>query len=488
MPPSKEDIDNRVYVKELSDFECVIVRAMADSPQWLSGVDESALRWALSLARVSVVENSDGGNLSLVDIGHATDVYRQHLFLLLKNYVDGKNVTDPKGLTGQISAIRTLVRNERKELLELYRNSLSAEALDNAVRQRPLALALGGGGGTSFIFVGAFCELEEAGLIPSLITGTSMGALLGAYRARYKNFNLNDLQKAMVPLTWEKVAKPMHLGSRFGLPATFRLYLREVFGLEFQVENRHLRLSDLQIPFRATVSGITHIEGQPDPDFSAYEHLLDNVSTELSNFRVKQKGMTRALLDLAKKPLQAIYLGRDEITSEFDVLDAVGFSAAVPGLFQYDISQNDPRMLALTAKVLKHYGVLRLFDGGFVDNLPAKEAQDAIQSGAAKGRDPFVLALDAFAPNLHAHWLFLPLMRAAAENSREGRKVAHLTITYRRVLSPLNMVPTKKEFERVVSHGREETIPHMSFIQKILGPIPAPPGVVSELDGEVSVF
>lgn len=466
MPPTKEDTDNRAYVKELSDFECAIVRAMADSPQWLSEVDESALRWALSLARVSVVENYHGGLLSLVDIGHATDVYRQQLFLALKNCVDGKNVTDPKGVTGQISSIRTLVRNERKELLELYRNSLSAEALDNAVRQRPLALALGGGGGTSFIFVGAFCELEEAGIIPSLITGTSMGALLGAYRARHKKFNFSDLQKAMVPLTWEKVAKPLHLASRFGLPATFRLYLREVFGLEFQREQRNLRLSDLQIPFRATVSGITRIEGQPDPDFSAYKNLLD----------------------MATKPLRAIYLGHDEITCEFDVLDAAGFSAAVPGLFHYDISEDDARMLTLTAEIMHHYGVLRLFDGGFVDNLPAKEALDSIQSGAASGRDPFVLALDGFAPNLHAHWLFLPLMRVAAENSREGRKVAHLTITYRRVLSPLNLLPSSKEFERVVAHGREETIPHMAFIKKMLGPIPVPPGVVSELDGEASVF
>ncbi len=487
MPPTKEDTDNRVYVKELSDFECAIVHAMVKDPRWLSEVDEAALRWALSLARVSIVENFGGNAVGLVDIGHATDTYRQQLFLVLKNFVDSKNVIDQKGLTGQIAIIRKLVRDERKELLELYRNSLSARALDDAVRKRPLALALGGGGGTSFIFVGAFCELEEAGIIPSVITGTSMGALLGAYRARHKNFVFSNLQKAMVPLNWEKVAKPLHLSSKFGLPATFRLYLREVFGLEFQKDHRNLRLSDLKIPFRATVSGITHIEGQPDPDFSAYEHLLDNVSTETSSFRVKHKSMTRALLDLAKKPLRPIYLGHDEITSEFDALDAAGFSAAVPGLFHYDIAADDKRMLALTAEVMRHYGVVRLFDGGFVDNLPAKEAREAIQSGAALGRDPFVLALDGFAPNLHAHWLFLPLMRVAAEHSREGRRVAHLTITYRRVLSPLNLVPSSKEFERVVANGREETLPHIAFIQKMLGPIPVPAGVVSELDGEVSV-
>ena len=55
-------------------------------------------------------------------------------------------------------------------------------------------------------------------------------------------------------------------------------------------------------------------------------------------------------MDFAQKPLKKIYLGADKLTKAFDVLDAIGFSAAIPGIFHYDILRNDPRMIALDNK------------------------------------------------------------------------------------------------------------------------------------------
>ncbi|MBU1741669.1 MAG: patatin-like phospholipase family protein, partial [Proteobacteria bacterium] len=58
-------------------------------------------------------------------------------------------------------------------------------------RQRPgssggadYALALGGGGARGVAHIGVVQALEEAGLRPGLITGTSMGAVVGAVYAR----------------------------------------------------------------------------------------------------------------------------------------------------------------------------------------------------------------------------------------------------------------------------------------------------------------
>lgn len=470
-------IDNRVLVNDLAEIEILLVRLLTNHPDWLSSSDESVLRWALSLARVSAVENNDEIKPKVVEIGHATDVYRQQLFNLLKPFISENKVVDKAGVGGVISSLRTLVANERQELIDLYRQSLSEKALDDAVRSRPLALALSGGGGTSFVFIGAFAELEKAGIVPSVITGTSMGALLGAYRARNIKFNLDSFINILSPLSWEKVAKPLHLTSNFGIPATFKLYFRDVFGPEFKYEDRFCRISDLAIPFRATVSGLAHIEGQPDPDFESYSHLLDDIEPKASVFRSKEKGIIRILRDLASKPLLPIYIGSDSLTQNFDVLDAIGFSAAVPGLFHYDIDTNDKRMMDLTAKMMQDYGVVRLFDGGFVDNLPALEAKESIQSGITKVRDPFVLALDGFAPNLHRHWLFLPLMRIAAEHSKLGYKTANLAITYKHVLSPLNLFPSIKELERAIDNGTKETALHIPFIKKMLGPIPMPAGI-----------
>jgi hypothetical protein len=165
------------------------------------------------------------------------------------------------------------------------------------------------------------------------------------------------------------------------------------------------------------------------------------------------------------------------------VLDAVGFSSSVPGIIHYDILRDDPRMVGLVQQLIAREGVSRLVDGGLIDNLPAKEAWRAIQDGAAPGeRDPFVLSLDAFAPQLTTrHLLFLPLMRIAAENSRAGREQSHLVVTFKNVLSPLSVVPTPTEFLRAVENGRREMEPHIPLIRKMIGPIPDPPGILTEL-------
>ena len=470
----KQGSDNRERIKELSDVECMLVRALAEDLKLLGKQDESTLRWALSLARVSSVVIAKNGKSQEVDIGHATDAYRQDLAdRLLPLFKDPQKI-NWAGVEEAIPFIFSLIKQERRELQELYRNKMPIEALDEAVRTRPLALALGGGGGTSYIFLGALAELEEAGIRPDVLTGTSMGAILGAYRARDKELNLANLRQIMSALTLGRLVQPLQQGSRFGVPSTFRLLLREAFSSEFQREGCFLRLSDLAIPFRVAVAGIPHVEGEPEKNMDEYSHLLENDVVKAVQIKKQEKSITRALLNLATQPLVGIYLGSDELTKEFDVLDAMGFSSAIPGIFHYDIFREDERMIELISKMMHKYQVSRLVDGGFVDNLPAAEAKRAVQSGAVSKRDPFVLALDGFAPNLQRHWMFLPVMQMASERSKEGREVAQLTITYKKVLSPINIVPSLDELDRVIAHGREETKPHMPFIKKMLEPIPFP--------------
>jgi hypothetical protein len=313
----KADPDSRRFVKELAQMECVLVGAMTEEKAWLSRVDESALRWALSLARVSMVQMPKGEREGSADIGHATDIYRQRLYDLLTPFVSEGRVKNRDELVQRIPQIRKLVAGERQELIELYRNSITAAALDNAVRRRPLALALSGGGGTSYVFTGAFAELEEAGIKPSGLAGSSMGAVLGAYRALHSDFDLADFKRVMGSLSWDKVVQPFQQGSRFGVPSTFRLYLREVFGHEFERDGRFLRLCDLAIPLRVVVAGIPHIEGAPDTDLAPYAHLLDDIGLNPRELKKNEKGITRALLELATKPLRAIYLGQDELSRYF---------------------------------------------------------------------------------------------------------------------------------------------------------------------------
>ena len=374
--------------------------------------------------------------------------------------------------------ITSLLQKERASLLELYGARLAHEALDEAVRRRPLALALGGGGGSGYIFLGAMLELEEAGLRPDVIAGTSMGAILGAFRAMNATFEIEAMRKLISSLSWSRVFRLFERKSRFGVPATLSLYLREVIGHEFEKEGGFKSLADMDIPLRVIVAGLKKAEGEAEPDFDQYAYLLDETASNPIQLKRRAGGILKTVIDFARKPIQRITLGLDERTSGFDVLDAIGFSASVPGMIHYDIERNDPQMVAMVEALMLREGVSRLFDGGFADNLPALDAWYAAQDGTIAQRDPMVLALDCFAPQLSRHLLFLPLMRLAGENSKEGKEIANLTIAYRKVLSPLHVVPKANAFLRVVEDGRAETRAQIPFIRKMVGPIPDPPEVL----------
>ena len=64
----------RPWARELQRLEVLLLKAVVADPSWLAPHDESALRWALSLSRISAVQvRPDEGTADVVDIGHATD-------------------------------------------------------------------------------------------------------------------------------------------------------------------------------------------------------------------------------------------------------------------------------------------------------------------------------------------------------------------------------------------------------------------------------
>jgi predicted acylesterase/phospholipase RssA len=473
----------RARVRELADFERRIVRRCVEESSWLPRHDESAIRWALSLARISeVVVPGAPADEAVVEVGHATDAFRTKLHDLLAPYIGDGGAIKREAIRAQIPKVRELAAKERRELVRLFGGRLPQSALDRAVRRRPLALALGGGGGTGYVFIGAMLVLDEAGLVPDVIAGTSMGAILGAFRARKRSFALTEMKQLIARLSWRRIFRVLEGGSRFGVPATLKLFLREVIGHEFEKDGGFMNLNDLEVPLRVTVAGITQVEGQREEDFDRYAHLLDDVVIDVRKLRRRARAVGRAMVELTRRPLKAIYLGADELTEDFDVLDAIGFSSAVPGVIHYDILRDDPRMISLVTQLMKREGVARFVDGGWVDNLPAQEAARAITDGVVEQRDPFVLALDGFAPNFRRNILFLPLMRLGEANSRRGRDVADFTLRFENVLSPLSVVPTPEDFLRAVANGRAEMAPHVPFVRKMVGPIPDPPGIITELD------
>ncbi len=65
-----------------------------------------------------------------------------------------------------------------------------------------VALVLGSGGPRGYAHIGVLKVLEEAGIVPDLIVGSSVGALLGAFWADGRNANeIDELAATGGPLT-----------------------------------------------------------------------------------------------------------------------------------------------------------------------------------------------------------------------------------------------------------------------------------------------
>ncbi|HEX2566629.1 MAG TPA: patatin-like phospholipase RssA [Burkholderiales bacterium] len=141
-------------------------------------------------------------------------------------------------------------------------------------RKPRVGLALGSGSARGWAHIGAIRGLEERGIKPDIVCGTSVGALVGAF---YASGELDQLERWVSNLAWTTVVRLMDVTWRGGLI-------------------RGQRLFNL---FRATFH---------DQDIAELPVLFGAVATEL-------------------------YSGRELWLRHGRVLDAVRASCAMPGLF-----------------------------------------------------------------------------------------------------------------------------------------------------------
>jgi predicted acylesterase/phospholipase RssA len=325
------------------------------------------------------------------------------------------------------------------------------------------------------VYPGAYEVLERHGLTPDLMVGTSIGALMSMFRARLRRFDSAPLVAAARRLSWGGVFQVLETANRYGLPATLRLRLRTALGTLFLREDGgSMRFVDCEIPLVIVVTGITVDAMKHDLDF--YEHLLDD-DVRRSGISAGLQGTLKALRILREflaRPdaLRCIALGRDPGTEEFDVLDAAGFSSAVPAVLHYDVIRDDPHMHRILDHLYAEYGITRLGEGGLTSNVPARIAWETVASGRFGRRNAFVLALDCFAPNPR-RIAWYPMQQAVrAANVEADRAFADLYLPFTRTLSPLNLVPSIRDAMTAIRWGREELAPHMPFVERMCAPLP----------------
>lgn len=150
--------------------------------------------------------------------------------------------------------------------------------------QQSISLALGGGGARGIAHLGVLRALEEAGITPSLLVGTSMGAVIGAMFACYRDTNEverriemlvnsdfmrstgldtysrsgDSIQKKGFDLLFNQLRKNMQLARVFTsagtVPSTALLQ-----AMEFLIDD--VNIEDLSIPFCAVATDLE--EGTP---------------------------------------------------------------------------------------------------------------------------------------------------------------------------------------------------------------------------------
>ncbi|HZD21271.1 MAG TPA: patatin-like phospholipase RssA [Burkholderiales bacterium] len=115
-------------------------------------------------------------------------------------------------------------------------------------RKPRIGLALGAGSARGWAHIGAIRALEEHGVKPDLICGTSIGALVGAV---YASGQLDQLEAWVTGLAWSKVWRLMDITLKGGLIRGQRLF--NLFRATFQ----ELEISELATPFGAIATELS---------------------------------------------------------------------------------------------------------------------------------------------------------------------------------------------------------------------------------------
>ena len=460
-------------VRPFEEAEAALVRSVVSSPPWLSEADEAVLRYALNLARAGWVRAPDGGD---VDLAPVLLPFREDVRAALPA-LTAPGGPDRPAVTRLAAALGPRVVRFRDLAVAASDGRLPRAALDREVCEKALVVVCGGGGGVVWSYLGAFQLLEQYGLVPRLLAGTSMGAALALFRARRVRWRAEGAAQVLAGLSFRTLFRFLQGESRYGLPAAMRLYLRAAIGEFLKGPDGHpLTLGQLAIPLVVSITGVRNGALPRDPDY--YQHLLDLAEDERPNLISRMAGeVFQAVGELLaqRDRFARIYLGGDEETRDFDAIDAVGFSSALPGVIHYDVLREDERMRRLLDDLFRRQDLLRLVDGGLVDNLPAREAWGAVQRGLVGRRNAFVLALEGFGPKL-AQPLWYGLQQLAAGSVAWNRPFVHLFHSYQRVLSPVDIVPDPGDLQRVVNDGKAELHPELPFLAHMVRPFPAPEG------------
>ncbi len=461
-----------VRTRELKEFERRFIELLVDDSASLHPRHQALFRYALSLAQMKEFRTAEGTDVDLAD---DVDGLRRWMIESIVPMLppDKKAQIDSLREIAPVLALR--VEKTRSQMLERHVNDFGSEALDDELRKKRLVLVLGGGGGSGLVHLGTFALLKELGFTPELIVGSSMGSIMGLMRAIDRSYDPISVAMAFPKsVDYNAIFRPFSGFSRFGFPGAFHLNImrlaREVF--EELLGHSMPRFSDLPIRLEIVATGVRKGFRFDDRE---YEQAGDESLTPLA-LRRKLKLFFGAVRQLSKNPrlLTQVVFGAEEGTEQFPVIEAAGFSCAVPGLLNYDIFHDDPETIGPLEQVFERRQLLRLCDGGVINNVPSKVAWESVQRGSIGTRNTHIMSFDAFAPlSKGSNLIWIPIQQIARPAVVANMPYSSYHKTFRNPPSPLQiLVNSYSKLKQIIKNAREELEPDVPYIRESLKELP----------------
>tara|TARA_R110000850_G_scaffold67188_2_gene149584 strand:- start:100923 stop:102359 length:1437 start_codon:yes stop_codon:yes gene_type:complete len=466
---------------KLQRMEMALVRARIACPGVIADRDYHRLRYILGFARLHVF--SPGAALrsvSRADLAVDEGIVAPFRELTVRALYGPLYREESLKLRLEKSAsvlepLRAALESARPKLLAQHRAELSEAELDAEVGWRSLVSICGGGGGAGYVYIGAAARLRAEGMSSDYLVGSSIGALIGAFLARSRELDIQALMDWAKRLNMSSIFSRPMVGPSYTLPGLLRLHLKGLHQAMQHPDGSPLRLSDLEIPYEAVISGLRT---------RVYDHLpegLREFSSVGGGGKRFSKLLAERMLMLATfanpNVVKPLVLGRDASTSAMRVVDAVGLSAAIPAVLQYEPIRRDAQSDTVLAQLREAHSVALFLDGGVSANVPARIAWEGVQAGRIGTRNAFYLALDCFHPQFEPRHLWLwPVTQAVQLQMPAQRPYFDWLMKFEPTLSPINLLPPARDFDRAFKWGWDQAETMLPFLKQALEPVPWLPG------------
>ncbi len=460
---------------KLQRMEMSLVRAALAQPGFLLEREYALLRYSLGFARLYrfAPAAADGTRRAEVELDQAiVEPFRELVLRLLYPPLRAAESTRARlgGCAAAVAPLGVALHEARTLLLSRHYQQFTAQELDAEAGRKALVTIAGGGGGAGYVYIGAAARLRAEGLSSDFLVGASIGALIGAFLARSRQLDVEAL------LAWAKAlrvrdmfARP-YIGATHTLPGISRLHLHGMHRIMVHPDGTPLRLKDLEIPYEAVIAGVRS---------RVYDHLPKTLR-EIVSRGAGGKSFSRLLAErmlllgafVNPNVARALVLGRDESTRDMRVVDAVGLSAAIPAVLQYEPPSRDLRTDQILEELRRSEDVLLFADGGVASNVPARIAWEGVHAGRIGTRNAFYLALDCFHPQWDARHLWLwPVTQAVQLQLPSQRPYFDWLMRFEPTLSPLNLLPSPADFDQAFKWGWAQADVMIPFLRKALEPV-----------------